>query len=92
MPAESLLYKAIFILLTGFIIFVSSIINKTYELLEFMNKYYVLFLFAGFIISITGIVYTLIWHFKTRMPFYEKQQRRTNHFIPYLSFGILLIL
>ena len=91
MAAESLLYRAIFTLLMGFIIFVSSIINKTFEILAFMNNYFVLFLFSGFVISTTGIVYTLNWHFKNRGPFYEEQQK-TSHFIPYLAFGILLIL
>ena len=95
MAAESLLYRAIFTLFLGFIIFVSSILNKTFTVFEAINQYYVLFIFTGFIISIIGIVSALTWHFQTRLPFYEPQPKRitkVQHFTPYLAFGILLIL
>jgi len=92
MEKEGLFYKGVFTLLSGFLLFIASILNQTYNLVPFLHDYYVLFLFTGFIFSILGIIFTFSWHFNTRSLFVNKSEKRKEHYIPYLGFGVFLIL
>ena len=95
MAVDNLPYNSIFTLFVGFLIFIAMILNKIHMFFVPLHDYFVLFLLIGILISSGGLVMTFKWQFENRKPFYEhnqQQKRKTQHFTPYLAFGILLIL
>ena len=93
MAVDDLPYKSIFVLFIGFLIFIAMILNKIHLFYEPLHDYFVLFLFTGIFISITGLFMGIRWNFKHRKPYYlRKKQKKTTHFMSYLAFGIILLL
>lgn len=93
MAVDTLPYNSIFTLFVGFLIFIAMILNKIHMFFVPLHDYFVLFLFIGVSISSAGLFMVFKWQFENRKPFYEhKKQKKVTHFMPYLAFGILLIL
>ena len=91
MAAEEVLFKSVFTLFSGFLIFLSIILNKIHKFLSLLDSYFVLFLFSGIIISGIGISMMVVWNFKNRKPYVDTKQKR-YYFIQFFSIGILMIL
>lgn len=89
---DNYLVFSIFVLFSGFMIFIFNIINRLHETIEFMHKLYVIFLFISIIISVSGIFLIFSWHLKSSNPFLEdnKSKVANTHFPPYLATGIIL--
>ncbi len=90
--AEPLLYKSLFTIYSGFIVFLATIINRTLNFLEILDQYFVIFFFSGVLISITGIVMMFMWNFNNREPYYENKEENKKHFAPYLTLGSIFVL
>ena len=93
MAAEDLLYKSIVTLFSGFIVFLSILINKLHRFLLLLDSYFVIFFFLGIVICIVGLCMMVVWNFKNVKPFEEHIIEKTEktHFAPYLTIGIILI-
>jgi hypothetical protein len=89
MEEEDLLFIAIFVMFLGFLIFVTSIINKRFGFATFLEIYFVLFFFFGLMISTLGLGLLVVWHVKNKKPFYVEKKK--NHFPSFLGFGMLLL-
>jgi len=77
----------------GFIIFLGSILNKINNFFWIVDKYYVLFLLFGIVVSTFGLVNMMIWNFKNKTPFFDIEQSKPRlHFVPYLEVGMFMIL
>ena len=90
MKKDDSLYMSIFVVFFGFLIFMSSILNKKFLFLKIMDTYFILFLFFGVFSSLIGVFMMIVWHVNNRMPFHEKTIK--NHFPTYLGFGASLII
>lgn len=89
MDKDNFLYFAIFTIFFGFLIFILSILNKTYSFNKFLETFFVLFLFSGVILTVLGFIFMLIWYVDNRLPFEEIVIRK--QFPRYLGYGALLI-
>ncbi len=96
MNAEDILmYKSIFVLFFGFLVFVMIFLNKLHMFLSILDSYFVLFLFLGVITTIIGIIMLFVWNFKNRKPYEEEETVKNfvnTHFTPYLISGIVFII
>ena len=90
MERDDSLFLSIFVVFFGFLIFMSSIINKKFLFLKILDTYFILFLFFGVVSSLIGVFMMIVWHVNNRMPFQEKVVK--NHFPTYLGFGAYLII
>ena len=90
MAKDDILYKSIFLIILGFLIFVLITFNKTNGLFPFLASYFVIFLISGILISSTGIIFYFVWDFKNRKPYFEQTGRTKTHFASFLSYGVIL--
>jgi hypothetical protein len=92
MAKEDMMYKSIFVLFLGFLVFVMIILNKIHLFLVILDSYFVLFLFLGIIISLVGMSMLVVWNFNNRQPYFEEINSKIGtHFAPYLAAGIFFI-
>ena len=85
---------SVFVLFSGFMLFIFNLINRLHTTIDFMHKFYVIFLFLSIVISIIGIFLVFSWHLKSSNPFLEGDSNKITRtqFPSYLASGIIMLM
>jgi hypothetical protein len=92
MAAETLLYEAVFTLFTGFLIFISMILNRIHKFFSAIDTYFVLFLFTGIMMSLLGVFLMLSWNFRNIGPYQGSREQKKHPFVFFFAIGSFMII
>ncbi|MFH2020384.1 MAG: hypothetical protein ABIJ34_03155 [archaeon] len=89
MDEENKFYLSLFVIFSGFMLFIFAFMNKQKLFFPTLDKYYVLLVLAGIFTGIFGASMMLAWHVRNRKPFEDTFTK--THFPSFFAIGALLL-